>query len=269
MTPKDIRLIAVDLDGTLMVGWNRISDGNADAVRAAVDAGVHIVLATSRWYLTAKPIADRFGITSPIICHNGAMIRTPADDARLLELDVPADAARAIAAIADEHGYETFATVRDVTYMRSSRMNIDPARLPKGMMLADEVSIHVRDGCESFIFFGDDAVNGIPEALGGRYDDVLNIAAGYSETFPPYLNIVNAGADKGRALRIVCEHVGVPLEQAMAIGDAAPDLPMMHAAGLSMAMGNAPDDVKAQAAVVGPSNLDDGVAWAIREFALG
>jgi len=269
MAKKDIRLIAVDLDGTLMIGWNRISDGVAEALRAAVDAGVHIVLATSRWYLTAKPIADRFGITAPIICHNGAMIRTPADDARLLELDIPVDAAREIAAIADERGYETFATVDDVTFMRSSRPNVDPARLPKGMVLSDDVSSRVRDGCESFIFFGDDAVSGLPVALGGRYDEVLNLAAGYSETFPPYLNIVNAGADKGRALRIVCEHVGVPIEQSMAIGDAAPDLPMMLAAGLSMAMGNAPDEVKAQAAFVGPSNLDDGVAWAIHEFALG
>lgn len=268
MVERKIRLIAVDLDGTLLVGWNRISDANADAVRAAVDAGVHIVLATSRWYLTAKPIADRFGIASPIICHNGAMIRTPADDARLLELDVPAGAAREIAALADERGYETFATVKDVTFMRSSRPNVDAARLPQGMVLAGDVASHVRDGCESFIFFGDDAVNGIPEALGGRYAGVLNLAAGYSETFPPYLNIVNAGADKGRALRIVCDHVGVPLEEAMAIGDAAPDLEMMSVAGLSMAMGNAPDDVKAQASVVGPSNLEDGVAWAIREFAL-
>ena len=97
---------------------------------------------------------------------------------------------------------------------------------------------------------------------------MLNLAFGYSESFPPYLNIVHADADKGRALELVCAHVGVPMAEAMAIGDAAPDLPMMRAAGVGMAMGNAPDDVKAQADVVGPSNIDDGVAWAIREFVL-
>ena len=101
-----------------------------------------------------------------------------------------------------------------------------------------------------------------------RYAGVLNLAYGYSETFPPYLNIVHAGADKGRALQLVCEHVGVPLAEAMAIGDAAPDLPMMRAAGVGLAMGNAPHEVKAQADAVGPSNIDDGVAWAIRAFAL-
>ncbi len=101
-----------------------------------------------------------------------------------------------------------------------------------------------------------------------KYDGQLNLATGYSETFPPYLNIVYGGADKGRALVLVCEHVGVPIEESMAIGDAAPDLEMLRVAGISMAMGNAPDDVKSQVDVVGPGNEDDGVAWAIREFAL-
>jgi Cof subfamily protein (haloacid dehalogenase superfamily) len=263
-----IRLIALDLDGTLLNRGGEISDANAAAVRDAVAAGVHIVIATSRWYLLAKRTADALGVTSPIICHNGAMIRSPIDDARLLDLGVPAAAAIEIAAIADEGQYESMCTVDDITYLLTRRPNIDPARLPQGMVQTQRLSDHVTDGAEGFLFFGQDACDGVRERIGDRYAGVLNVAYGVSETFPPYLNIVHAAADKGRALRLVCEHVGVPIEQSMAIGDAAPDLQMMRAAGIGMAMGNAPDDVKAQADVVGPSNLDDGVAWAIREFAL-
>jgi Cof subfamily protein (haloacid dehalogenase superfamily) len=263
-----VRLIALDLDGTLLTRESNVSDGNAQAVRDAVAAGVHIVFATSRWYTLAKRTADLLGVRSPIICHNGAMIRSPIDDARLLELMVPANAAREIAAIADEQRYESIVTVDDVTYMITKRPNVDPKRLPAGMVVTTRLSDHVNGGAEGFLFFMQDAVDGVRERLGDRYAGVLNLASGYSETFPPYLNIVHAGADKGRALRIVCEHVGVPLAEAMAIGDAAPDLEMMRVAGVSMAMGNAPDDVKAQVDVVGPGNEDDGVAWAIREFAL-
>lgn len=263
-----VRLIALDLDGTLLNKGNTVSDANATAVRDAVAAGVHIVIATSRWYTLAKRTAQMLGVTSPIICHNGAMIRSPMDDSRLLQLDVPARAAVEIAAIADEARYESMATVDDVTYLLTRRPNIDPARLPAGMVLTERISDHVGGGCEAFLFFGQDATDGFRERVGGKYDGVLNLAYGYSETFPHYLNIVHAAADKGRALRIVAEHVGVPLAQTMAIGDAAPDLEMMRAAGIGMAMGNAPDDVKSQATVVGPSNVDDGVAWAIREFAL-
>jgi Cof subfamily protein (haloacid dehalogenase superfamily) len=265
---RRIRMVAVDLDGTLLTRGNTVSEGNAAAVREAVAAGVHVVFATSRWYLLAKHTADLLGVRSPIICHNGAMIRSPVDGSRLLELDVPPDAAADIAAIADDKRYEAMATVDDVTWFITRRDGIDPSRLPPRMTLTERLSPHVTGGAEAFLFFGQDAVDGVRDALDGRYDEVLNLAWGVSATFPPYLNIVNRAADKGRALEIVCDHVGVPLDEVMAIGDARPDLEMMRPAGLSVAMGNAPDDVKGEADAVGPGNQDDGVAWAIREYLL-
>jgi Cof subfamily protein (haloacid dehalogenase superfamily) len=267
--PEDrVRLIALDLDGTLLVGGSRVSDANAAAVREAVAAGVHIVFATSRWYTLAKHTADMLGVTSPIICHNGAMIRTPADGGRLLDLELPPEPAREIAVLADERRFEGMVTVDDETLMITKRTDIDPARLPGGMRVTERLSDHVGKGAAAFLFFGQDAVEGIPAEFAPRYGDVCNFASGWSATWPHYLNIVHRQADKGRALRMVCEHVGVAPEQAMAIGDAAPDLEMMKAVGIGMAVGNAPDDVKAQADVVGPGNLEDGVAWAIRKFAL-
>jgi Cof subfamily protein (haloacid dehalogenase superfamily) len=263
-----VRLIALDLDGTLLTPGGTVSDGNRAAVADAVAAGVHIVLATSRWYLLAKRTTDSLGIASPIICNNGAMVRSPIDDARLLDLRVPAAPAAEIAAIADEAGYESMVTVDDVTYLLTRRPGVQQSMLPPGMVLTERLSGHISGDVEAFLFFGQEACDGYRARIGDRYAGVLNMAYGYSETFPPYLNVVNAAADKGRALRLVCDHVGVPIAQAMAIGDAAPDLAMMRAAGLGMAMGNAPEDVKAQADVVGPGNADDGVAWAIREFAL-
>lgn len=262
-----VRLVAVDLDGTLLNRGNAISDANAAAVRDAVAAGVHVVIATSRWHALAKRTADALGITSPIICHNGAHIRT-ADGGYLLRLDLPAAAAREIAAISDERRYEAMFTAGDVTYMITKRHDIDPARLPGGMQLTSALSPHVQEGANAFLCFGQDACDGIREALGRRYDGAINIAYGVSATFPPYLNIVHAAADKGRALEIVCEHLGVPLAEAMAIGDAAPDLEMMRRAGVSIAMGNAPEDVRREATATGPANTDDGVAWALRAWVL-
>lgn len=265
---KRVRLIALDLDGTLLTRAGTVSEGNAAAVREAVAAGVHIVFATSRWYVLAKRTADLLGVSSPIICHNGAMIRTPADGAALLHLTLPAAAAIDIAAVADSAQYDGLMTVGDATYLRTRRQNIDPARLPFGVTTTQQLSPHAVAGADAFLFFGKDAVEGIPRALDSRHAGELNLATGYSATFPAYLNIVHAGADKGRALTLVCEHLGVPLAEAMAIGDAAPDLEMMRVAGISMAMGNAPPEVKSQVDVIGPGNEDDGVAWAIREYAL-
>jgi Cof subfamily protein (haloacid dehalogenase superfamily) len=263
-----VRLIALDLDGTLLDREGDVSDGNAAAIKDALAAGVHIVIATSRWYLLAKRTADILGIRSPVICHNGAMIRDPIDGARIMQLDVPADAAVEIAALADERRYESMATVDEVTYLLSKVPNIPAARLPEGMVQTARLGDHVREGAEAFLFFGKDATEGFRAHVGDRYAGVLNMAYGYSQTFPHYLNITHAAADKGRALAIVAEHLGVSIAETMAIGDAAPDLEMMRAAGIGMAMGNAPDEVKEHADVVGPGNAEDGVAWAVREFAL-
>ena len=68
---------------------------------------------------------------------------------------------------------------------------------------------------------------------------------------------------------LVCEHSASRPADAIAIGDAAPDLEMMRVAGLSVAMGNAPPEVQAEVDVVGPGNREDGVAWALRRFAVG
>lgn len=262
-----VRLVALDLDGTLLTRGGSVSAADAAAVRAAVARGVQIVFATSRWYAMAKPVADDLGVTAPIICHNGAQVRDAATGERLLDLRVPAEAARDVAEVAERHGYDGMATVHDVTWLVSRVPDIDPARLPAGMVQTARLADHVADGCEAFLFFGQDAVDGVPAALGARYAGVLNFASGYSSTFPAYLNIVHAAADKGRALALVAERLHVPLAETMAIGDAAPDLEMMRVAGVSMAMGNAPDDVKAQAAVVGPGNHEGGVAWALERFA--
>lgn len=268
MPDRKVRLIALDLDGTLLAGGSRVSDANAAAVREAVAAGVHIVFATSRWYTLAKRTSDLLGITSPIICHNGAMIRDPADGARLLSLTIAPEASRDIAAMADERRYEGMVTVDDQTYMITKRTDVDPGRLPAGMTITGRLSDHAANGADAYLFFGEDAVEGIPAAFRETHGAACNFATGWSKTWPAYLNIVHRQADKGRALLLVCEHVGVAPEDAMAIGDAAPDLEMMRVVGTGMAMGNAPDDVKEKADVVGPSNLEDGVAWAIREFAL-
>ena len=266
---RRVGLIALDLDGTLMRKDHTVSEANASAVHDAVAAGIHIVLATSRWYVLAKRTADLLGIHSPIICNNGAMVRDPADGARLLDLRIGADAARDIASVADELRCEGMVTVDDATYVVTARAGMGSAAAAIGMVIVERLAAHASGGAESFLFFGRETVDAMLARVGPAYGAQLNLATGYSETFPPYLNIVHGDADKGRALVLVCEHAGVPIEESMAIGDAAPDLEMLRVAGVSMAMGNAPDEVKSQVDVVGPSNEDDGVAWAIREFALG
>lgn len=264
-----IRLVALDLDGTLLDPSSRVSEEDGKAVVAARDRGVHIVLNTARWYGIAQRTARRLELTGPLICHNGAHVREANEGAELLHLCVPADAACEVAAFCDEGGFETYTTVAGITYMRTPfEAQIDPERLPKDMRLAQRHAEHVTGPATGLIVFSAEGVRGVVDAFSARYRGEMEFAQAWSETSQPYVSITAAGVDKGRALRLVCERLGVPPDESMAVGDAAPDVAMFELAGTSVAMGNAPDEVKAQADAVAPSNAESGVAWALQRFVL-
>ena len=150
--------------------------------------------------------------------------------------------------------------------MRTPRVDIDPARLPNDMRLTNQHAEHVTTPATGFVVFGEEAVKTLLGTFGERYGDALALPIGIGEQM--YVTITAGPADKGTALRLVCEHLGVPLDEAMAVGDAEPDLDMFAVAATGVAMGNAVDSVKEQADAVAPSNTEGGVAWAIKKFAL-
>jgi hypothetical protein len=86
--------------------------------------------------------------------------------------------------------------------------------------------------------------------------------------FPTALDVSRPGVTKGAALRKLADHFRIPLSRVVAIGDQNNDLTMFEVAGLSVAMGNAPPEVKAAADVIAPSNDEGGVAWSLRELVL-
>ena len=265
-----IRLIALDLDGTLLGPTFQVGDTDRDAVVAARDRGVLIVLNTARWYGIASRTARRLALSTPLICHNGVHVQYPDGGEELLHLRIPAAAAREIAAFCDDGGFETYTTVGGTTYMRTPyEAQIDPARLPSDMVVEHDQAARVTADVTGFVVFGEEAVPAIVDAFAARFRDTVAFPEGISERGTPYLTITATGADKGTALTLVCERLGVDPKDALAIGDATPDLAMFAVAGTSVAMGNGSDDVKAAADAVAPTHDESGVAWALRRYVLG
>lgn len=264
-----IRLLALDLDGTLLDPNSRVSEADAEPLRAARDRGVHVVLSTARWYGVAQRTARKLELSTPIICLNGAHVREPEGGVELLHETIPQEAAREIVAFCDEGGFETYTTVDGTTYMRTPmEAQIDPARLPKGMLLARKHLEHVTAPATGIVVFGDEPVQSLIDRFGARYAGVLSFPVGSGGQTQTYVTITADGCDKGRALRLVCEHLGVPLEDVLAMGDAQPDVDMFDIVGMGIAMGNAPDEVKEKADAVAPSNAEGGVGWAVRRYVL-
>ena len=261
------KLIALDLDGTLLNSAMRLSDGNAEALRRAIERGFLVVLATARFYGLAKRTADGLAINTPLICSNGALVKRPADGHELLHLQLDHDLARELVAVGDDRGWEMFTTIGDTTYMQM-RPGIIPEKLPGGLKVAERQSDHIDEGAPTCVLvYSEEAVDEIAHRFLPAYED----RARFSFNRPagtPYVIITHPEADKASALKVVLSELGVAPDECIAMGDSESDLGLLRLAGLGVAMGNSPDEVKRAALHIAPTNDDDGVAWALQRFVL-
>ncbi len=260
-----IRLVALDIDGTLLNSRDELTPAVGAAVRQAAARGVAVVLATGRWYASARRWAERLDASAPIISHGGARVTDQETNADLLHLTLPLDAARELVAFMDERQMLVNLTVGPYTYMRP-RPGLDPARVPADLRVEARHLPFLTAPPTSALVFDRDGIAAIPARFGARFAGrVVFVVNRTSGTFD-HLTVQHPETDKGRALEAVCRALGVPPDQALAVGDAASDTAMFRVAGYSVAMGNATVEVQARATAVAPTNDEDGAAWALRTF---
>jgi Cof subfamily protein (haloacid dehalogenase superfamily) len=262
------RALALDLDGTLLNSALRVSDTNGEAVRAAMERGVKVVLATARFYGIASRTASRLEVDTPLICSNGALVKRPTDGHELVHLHVDHALAREVTTLGDERGWEMFTTIGDTTYMQM-RPGIIPERLPGGLKIAERHSDHVDGGAPTCVLvFGHEAVDEIADRFVPAYEGRARISINRPTNSAHYVILTHPEADKARALEIVLKELDIPPAYTIAMGDSESDIGMFRLTGLGIAMRNSPDEVRREALHVAPSNDEDGVAWAIRKFLL-
>jgi Cof subfamily protein (haloacid dehalogenase superfamily) len=262
------KLIALDLDGTLLNSGMKLSEGNTRALQAAIERGVQVALATSRWYELALRTANRLGIQTPIIASNGAIVKRPADGKELLHLYLDGELAREVVTLADDSGWEMFTTIGSSTYMRM-RPGIVPEKLPAGLRIAERQSDHLGEAQATCVqIFGEEAVREIEGRFLAKYGDRARFSLNRPVGLPHYVVLTNPAADKAGGLELVCRELGVAPVDTIAMGDSESDLAMLRFAGLGVAMANSPDEVKRAELHIAPTNDQDGVAWAVRKFLL-
>lgn len=260
---KSIALIATDLDGTLLTSAGKMGPVSALRLKQAAASGVKVVLATTRNPYFAAPICYELGINGPMICSNGAQVWATPDGPSWSTQTIPGAAAMAIACLADQRGWEIATTVGQTTFWldRPGR-DIDP--LPPHIQLADTNAHGVRGNPVRILVTRAEAILPIQQFCQDQLADVCSTDLYYrADGRLDSLGIFAKGADKGAALRLVLDRLSLTPDQALVFGDNLNDLAMFACAGTSVAMANAPDEVKRSATLVAPSNDDDGIAWTL------
>lgn len=269
----DIRLLALDLDGTVLTPELGISQRIITAVAAAQARGVRVIVATGRMYRSTVRYARILDLPGPLICYQGGYIRElPAADgspgALLLHRTMPVDAARAAVAWSREHGLDPHINIEDRLIIGRG-----PGEMPDYERLAGVGPEYVADLNEAI----DGPVTkvlavGVPGLPYEVLADARLAFAGRLEvtvSHPEYLEFMPPGVTKATGLAFLADRLGIPMSAVMACGDQANDLEMLRDVGLGVAMGDAPAEVKAAADEITGTVWEDGAAAAIERHILG
>lgn len=263
-------LVALDLDGTTIDHDLIVQDAVREAVVEARAQGVRVTIATGRQYVAALPFARILGITEPIICHQGALIRNPVDDTILLHQTMPArEAAEAAAALLDA-GVFTMAYVDERIHIvgRAPELDYYLRFHPEGtetVIVPDLPAFLATTAPTKLLFVAEGPV--VEEQL-ARLSAQFAHRIALTRSHERFGELTALGVSKGVALAHLAESFGIAQARTVAIGDQENDLPMLRWAGLGLAMGNAIPVVQKEAAAILPTVAEAGVAHGIRAYVL-
>lgn len=280
-----IKLIASDMDGTLLGTRMNVPQENIDAIRFAEEKGIQFMVATGRGYTEAKPPLDEAGINCPMITVNGAQAFDK-DGNNLFTVDFERENAKKIVTVLQAHHvYFEIATDHGI-YSDNQHQRIENAAI----MLANQLphltfkmaiamaAAHLELLDINYITDYQDLLNngGIkilkfiafaPEEikiLGPLREEIEKLPdLIVTSSYPNNIEINHIDAQKGIAVKHIAKDLGIPLNEVMTIGDNFNDASMLEVAGVSFAMGNAEEGVKKIARYETDHHMDGGVGKAI------
>ena len=257
-----IRLVAIDVDGTLLNARHEVTAATAAAIGRIRGAGVEVVLTTSRPPRALWPILHALGLTEPavFVASQGALTGSYSAEGELGVLDrqsMPVDLAQRVASAGDAAGMSVswFAAERWLVPRVDDLIREESAIVGCAPEVADLSA--EREGADKILLLAGPGGRDIADAV--TIPDGLVAMA----STPTHLEVTRAGVDKGAALRRLCAKWGIAPGDVVAIGDGRNDLGMLEFAGVAVAPANAHPEVLATADLITSSNDEDGVAQAL------
>ena len=231
-------------------------------------AGIPTTIVTGRMYVGAKPFAQALQIDGSIICYQGAVIADAKTGRFEREVSLPHDVAMRVYEVAKANGYH-------VQFYRDDRFYVEHDNKYAQLYARTSDTLPI-------------VVPSIPEAFAGQDSTKVNIVtdvdkapaalalmektcgddAYVTRSNPEFVEMLSPQVNKGVALKIVCEKLGIGLDRVLAVGDSYNDLPFLEAVGFAVAMGSAPGELKSKADAVVGDVRSDGVAEAIDRYVL-
>lgn len=264
-----IKLVATDVDGTLLNSHHLLTSRTEDTLRRVAQAGVHVVLATGRQYVKVTELVEQLGTISPQVTSDGAVITDPLSGQALFTQTIPRALCEQMIALAQQIGITLLITRDGLVFATAHNEDTEYT-----LTYNDPIPILVEDLREALdplptmmmaVAYRKDALYEAFEAAAhAQFGDMLRVV----RSSPYYLQILHPEASKGKSLARICAELGIAPDEVLAAGDSYNDLSLFDFAQHSVAMGHSPDAVKARATWVTATNDEDGLALALERFVL-
>ena len=278
MDKKTYQLIALDMDGTLLTSDHHVSKGCRDAIKAAKEQGKYAVLSTGRNLDELKDNKKELCDVPFYICESGALLYDCKTKERLFHVSIPEEIVKEILDIVEKYDAMPYLASNGETVVERCRHGhmtyfnmgkYEEMLFRQGSVIIDcsmkEYYEKTLCSVEKFNIFC--ASTEVRETLFAHLTSLnLPITMVYSEIAS--IEISPLGVSKGLGLKKLCEHLGISIEESIAVGDADNDMEILKTAGLSVAMGNAAPYVKEVCDVIVADNDHDGCKEAIETYLL-
>lgn len=265
------KIVALDMDGTLLNDSKEITDNTKKVLKAARDKGVKIVLSSGRPLEGLKGYLEELNLVSDdeyVLSYNGCLVQETKTSKIIHEVGLKGSDLKYLYNLSKELGVNIHAfspekglitpKISNYTKVEANinKIDINVFDFEKIEDNEDIVKIMMIDEPEIL----DSAIKRLPSDIYERYTVV--------KSAPFFLEFINKNADKGKGLEALASHLGVLSSEIIAIGDAENDMAMIKYAGLGVAMGNATDNVKKISDCIAATNEEDGVAKIVSKYVL-
>lgn len=277
---KNIKLICIDMDGTLLNNNHEVSEKNKEILKKVHSKGINIALTTGRIFISARYYSDLIGINTPVIASNGAYIKNKYEDKAILEGSLNKEDAIEIYKIVKKHNLNITFNSWD-TLIREIEVPKSHAYYIMNKYLSEDKKVKfliTNDIISTINNFSESILKGIVIEEKDNKDNLWAAKKEIKEKFKDKLHVVSSGNDnfeimdgsisKGSAVLHLAKTLNIDKEEIMCIGDSENDISMLKVAGFSVAMGNGNDLVKEIADFITDTNNNDGVAKAIEKYVL-
>ena len=261
-----IKLIAFDLDGSLLNGKHQLDDKTVEAVKKVREKGIKTLVATGRMYCSAKPHTDKLGIPDPIITYNGALVIDPKDQKELFHDPIPFKIAKKITEMVVENGYHLQLYIDDKLYVAENneftQRYADISGIEANAVGNLDEFLEEEPTKMLIIEEDEDKQTEINNFLIKNFSDQIELASSY----PSFIEITKKDISKAVPLKKIVADYNLKREEVMAFGDGLNDLKMIEWAGTGIAMENAHSELIEHADDIAPDHNQLGIARYLKKY---